>query len=163
MNLKPIKANAIPRSLEKAQRYRLLNEPAEAESICLDILEIEPENQEALITLLLARTDQLDTGMKVQSARDLLPRIQDKYSQLYYAGIICERHAKAILQRGGHSAHFSAYDWLHEAMSFYEQAEVIHPPGNEDAVLRWNTCARILMAHPHLRPQPEERYDPPLE
>lgn len=161
--LKPITADAIPRALEKAQRYRLLNEPAEAESICLDILEIDSDNQQALITLLLSRTDQFETGTKMQSARDLLPQLQDPFHKLYYAGIICERQGKAILQRGGHSAHFSAYHWFVEAMSWYEKADEIHPAGNEDAVLRWNTCARILMAHPHLRPQPEEKYEPPLE
>lgn len=161
--IKPIHPDAVPRSLEKAMRYRLLNEPAEAESICLDILEIEPDNQNALITLLLARTDQFDSGMKVEKARDLLPKLKSQYHQAYYAGIICERNGKAILQRGGHSAHFNAYDWFVEAMSWYEKAEKIHPAGNEDAVLRWNTCARILIAHPHLRPEPEERHEPPLE
>jgi hypothetical protein len=161
--LKPIKPNAIPRALEKAQRYRLLNEPAEAESICLDILEIDPDNQDALVTLLLARTDQFGKGAKVQSARDLLPRLRGEYEHFYYAGIICERHAKSIVERGGYSAHFSAYDWFNEAMSWYEKAEAIHPAGNEDAVLRWNTCARILKAHPHLRPHAEENFEPPLE
>jgi len=161
--IKPITVEGIPRSLEKAQRYRLLNEPAEAESICLDILQIEPENQDALITLLLSRTDQFDSGMRVEAARDLLPQLKNPYHQLYYAGIICERRAKSILQHGGHSAHFMAYDWFVEAMNWYEKAEKIRPAGNEDSVLRWNTCARILMSRPDLRPEPEERYEPPLE
>src|SRR5262245_28549902 len=117
--IKPISKEGIARSLEKAQRYRLLNEPAEAESICQDILQIEPDHQEALITLLLARTDQFDSGMRVELARDLLPQMKNPYHQVYYAGIICERRAKAILLHGGHSAHFSAYDWFVEAMSWY--------------------------------------------
>ena len=50
---KPISRDAIPAALAKAERYRLLNEPGEAESICLDILQIEPANQEAIVTLLL--------------------------------------------------------------------------------------------------------------
>ena len=59
--LKTLSPEAVPRALEKAERYRLLNEPGEAESICLDALDVEPDNQEALVTLLLALTDQFDT------------------------------------------------------------------------------------------------------
>ena len=61
--LKTLAAEAIPRSLEKAERYRLLNEPAEAESICCDILAVEPDNQQAIVTLLLALTDQFETRL----------------------------------------------------------------------------------------------------
>ena len=57
-DLKPLNPDAIPKALQKAERYRLLNEPEEAESICLDILAIEPDNQQALVMLLLAQTDQ---------------------------------------------------------------------------------------------------------
>jgi hypothetical protein len=162
--LKPISEEGIPRSLEKAQHYRLLNEPSEAESICLDILEIDPDNQQALVTLLLSRTDQFDTGKAVEAARDLLPQLRSEYEQAYYAGLICERRGKAILQQGGRNAHFMTYDWIVEAMTWYEKAERLRPPGNEDAVLRWNTCARILKSHPEIGPEPhEERYEPPLE
>ena len=56
--LKPLSKEAVPAALEKANCYRFLNEPVEAESICLDILEVEPENQQAIITLLLSLTDQ---------------------------------------------------------------------------------------------------------
>ena len=38
----------MPAALEKALRYRLLNEPVEAESICRDVLEVDPDNQAAL-------------------------------------------------------------------------------------------------------------------
>ena len=31
-------------AVAKAKQYRVLNQPAEAESICRDILEVEPEN-----------------------------------------------------------------------------------------------------------------------
>ena len=65
--LKLLSMSAIPAALAQAERYRLINEPVEAESICLDVLEIEPGNQDALITLLLARADQFDTGMKVET------------------------------------------------------------------------------------------------
>ena len=60
--LKTLHAEALPRALEKAERYRLLNEPSEAESICLDVLAIDRDNQAALVTLLLALTDQFETA-----------------------------------------------------------------------------------------------------
>ena len=43
--LKPISPEAIPEALQKAERYRLLNEPAQAESLCQDVLAVEPNNQ----------------------------------------------------------------------------------------------------------------------
>ena len=58
MNLKPITHEGIPSALQKAERYRLLNDSAAAESICLDVLDVDPGNQEALVSLLLAITDQ---------------------------------------------------------------------------------------------------------
>ena len=61
-DLKPISAAGIGEALEKAERYRLLNEPSLAESICLDVLRIDPENQHALVMLLLALTDQFGHG-----------------------------------------------------------------------------------------------------
>jgi tetratricopeptide (TPR) repeat protein len=156
LRLKPISAELIPSALERALRYRLLNEPLEAESICLDVLKIDPENQEALVTLLLSLTDQFDEDLAaaVKEARAVLPRFKDEYSRLYYDGVICERQAKANLKRGGVGAHYVAYDWFVQAMDCYERAEKIRPPGNDEAVLRWNTCARILMRHAELAPHP---------
>lgn len=162
--LKPLSKEAIPRALEKAERYRLLNEPVEAESICLDVLRIDPDDQRALVMLLLARTD-LFAGMSgdVNKAREVLPRLRDAYAQAYYAGIICERRAKARLAHGGPGSAFSAHDGFREAMAWYEKAEAIRPAGNDDAILRWNACARILMNNPQLKPGPEERMEQPLE
>ena len=65
--LKRLSADAIPAALEKALRYRLLNDPAEAESICHDVLRIDPENQQALVNLLLALTDRFGKGYAVGS------------------------------------------------------------------------------------------------
>jgi len=147
--LKPLSREAIPAALEKAMRYRLLNEPGEAESICHDVLRTEPENQQALVTLLLALTDRFGKGypVGVTQAREILPRLRDLYDQAYYAGIICERRAKAQLQRGGPGSGFEAYEFLREAMAWYEKAETLRPSGNDDALLRWNACARIIMGN----------------
>src|SRR3990170_1625698 len=97
-DLKPLSPDSIPRALEKAERYRLLNEPSEAESICEDILQIEPENQKALITLVLALTDQFQSGSGIHHAQEVTQRIQGDYQKAYYAGIICERRGKALLE-----------------------------------------------------------------
>lgn len=143
--LKQLSKEGIPAALEKADKYRLLNEPREAESICLDVLEIDPSNQRALINLLLARTDQFGDGTAPEEARELLPRLSDEYKRAYYAGIILERQAKAILSKGTPGAKFDAFEWLREAMDQFEKAEAIRPVGNDDAILRWNACARIIM------------------
>jgi len=159
-DLKPISKAGVSEALERAERYRLLSEPTLAESICLDVLAIEPENRRAVVTLLLAITDQFGHGATVGQARELLPRLKSEYEQRYFAGIIWERSAQAQLRKGAPNAAFSAYDGLIQAMYCYEQAIEQRPPGNDDAILRWNTCARILMRNPNLRPKPDETYEP---
>jgi hypothetical protein len=129
----------------------------------MDVLRVEPDNQQALITLLLALTDQFERGQDVAEAREVVGRLRGEYEQAYYAGIVCERRAKALLRHRGPGSGYVAYDGLREAMSWYEKAEALRPPGNDDATLRWNTCARILMSHPNLQAGPQERWEPPLE
>ncbi len=162
--LKPISKEGIPEALQKAERYRLLNEPRLAESICQDILEVEPDNHKAVVTLLLAITDQFghEKSANTNKARQLLPLINNAYERHYYAGIICERQGSAILSTGKTAGQFMAYDWLTEGMEHFEKAEAVRPAGNDDAILRWNTCARLIMSH-RLRPQPEQYVEPPLE
>jgi hypothetical protein len=162
--LKPIHKDAVNQALEKANHYRLLNEPGAAESICLDVLEIEPENQQALVMMLLALTDRLAKGYAVGAikAKEVLPRIKDEYQRAYYEGIICERQAKARLQQGGHGSDHDAYEWLRDAMECYERAEAIRPAGNDDPILRWNACARIIMRN-NLAPRSADVSEPYLE
>ena len=147
--LKKITREAIPTALAKAERYRLLNDSSSAESICLDVLEIDPDNQQALVELVLSITDQFgaDIGNGVRRAREVLPRITGEYERAYYAGIICERRAKAQLRRGAMSSASIAADWFREAMVWYERAEKVRPAGNDGPILRWNACARQLARH----------------
>ena len=163
--LKPITRDGIAAALEKAQRYRFLNDPSPAESICLDVLAVEPGNQQAVVMLLLAITDQLDEELSagVRRARELLGRVEDEYRRCYCAGIICERYALARLRRGTPRAGGEVYESLREAMEWFEQAEAIRPAGNDESILRWNTCARILERHPELAPAPAERYEPSFD
>lgn len=154
--LKSISEQSIPEALAKAERYRLLNEPSLAESICLDILAIAPSNQQALVSLLLARTDQFHSHVDPTPAREVLAKMKGDYERAYYEGIIWERLGNARIHHGGAGAGASAYHALREAMDHYEKAMGSAPPSNDDAILRWNTCARMIMQNPHIRPAPEK-------
>jgi hypothetical protein len=161
--LKTLSPEAVSRALAKAERYRLLQEPVEAESICLDALQIEPENHEALVTLLLALTDQFDEDRPsaVTEAFEVIERISDPYEHAYYSGIVWERRAKAQLHRGSMGLGPQVYASLREAMTWYERAEAIRPAGNDDPLLRWNTCARLIMRDQRLMPPlADERTEP---
>jgi hypothetical protein len=153
--LKPISVQSIPEALAKVERYRLLNEPSLAQSICLDVLAVVPDHQQALISLLLARTDQFDLNVDTKSAHEALARIEGDYEQAYYAGIIWERLGNARIRQGGPGAGASAYHALREAMGHYETAMNFASPGNDDAILRWNTCARVIMQNSDIQPLPE--------
>ena len=155
--LKPLHKDAILAALDKAMRYRLLNEPGAAESICLDVLKIDADNQQALVTLLLAMTDRLAKGYSIGDTQiqEVLGRLSGEYERIYYTGIVWERRAKARLAKGSPGANYAAYDWFREAMEWFEKAEAIRPPGNDDAILRWNSCARVIMSN-NLSPRSEE-------
>jgi hypothetical protein len=162
--LKPLSRDAVQPALARAERYRFLNEPAEAESICRDVLQVEPGHQQALVVLLLALTDQFGEHASgaAQEAEAIVRRLEDEYDRAYYFGLVSERRAKALLHRGGPGSASSVYAGLTEAMESYERAEAMRPAGNDDAILRWNTCARILMRNPHLEPSAEDRTEPQL-
>jgi hypothetical protein len=165
LELKPLSRDAIPRAIQKAERYRLLNQSWAAESICLDILELDPENQEVLVLLVLALTD-LHSGVAasgVKRAKEYLARIRDEYQRTYYSGIIAERRGQALLTSGGMGSGAMAYESLREAMEWYAKAEAIRPPGNDDAILRWNTCVRLLSGHSHLASTGDTGYEPVFE
>ena len=140
--LKPISTEAIPAALDKANRYRLLNEPGAAERIYLDILAVEPDNQEAIKNLVLAMSDRFgkDYAVGDSNINDYLAKITDDYEKAYYTGIVYERRAKATLARGG----LQTYELFVEAMECFERAETMCPDDNEEAILRWNGCARII-------------------
>src|SRR5579863_362214 len=161
--LKPISLESVPGALAKAERYRLLNEPGEAESICRDILEIEPANQQALISLILALTEQITQDIGAfASALTMIARLESAYDSAYYAGIAWERRAKAYYYGIGRSSHHHAYEWIATALALFEEAERHRIPGNDDAVLRWNACVRFLARHKELAPRPEEVPEPIL-
>ena len=163
--LERISKESVPAALEKAERYRLLNEPLQAESICLDILAVDEENQKALVILLLALSDQFTSGnpSELAQTRALLPQLHDEYEREYYAGIISERRATALVEQGGGRRGYAAYNLYREAMDWYEKARKHAPPDVDDPILRWNTCARLIDKHPHVRPAPDDPTELMLE
>ena len=159
--LKPISHDSVAGALAKAERYRLLNEPSEAESICRDILQIEPSNQAALINLILALTDQIPQDTRAfADAITTLSHLDSAYDRAYYAGIAWERRAKARYQTGGPGADRYVYEWIITALRLFETAEPLRLHGNDDVLLRWNACIRFLNHHSELAPAAEELSEP---
>lgn len=146
LKLKPISKAGITEAISKAELYRYLNEPGEAESICRDILAQEPHHQTALRLLGLAITDQFAGGTSdrhAEAARTFNSLTSD-YERAYYAGILQERIAKAQL-RAGRPPH-TVTPTFEDAMRCFEKAEKLRPPDNDDAILRWNRCVRLLQS-----------------
>ena len=144
--LKRIHPDGVDAALEKADRYRELNQPAEAESICRDVLVVDPDQQLALRILGLALTDQFGatTAERFAEAQRIFGRLHDPYERAFYAGLAYERQAKA--QLGGQLPLRSVRPLFDHALARYAEAERLRPPGNDDAILRWNSCVRALQA-----------------
>jgi hypothetical protein len=162
LELKPISAAALSSAIEKAEHYRLLNEPMLAESICLDVLATAPNNQRNLVCLILAVTDQFSAGVGPHvkgQLKDFISRLDSDYQRAYYTGITAEREAAAVLAHA--HANLFAYEHFREAMRWYEKAETLSPPGNEEARLRYNTCVRWIQRE-RLTPAPRDS-ELPLE
>lgn len=156
--LKPLSKKSIPKALIRAKHYRLLNEPWQAASICRDILIVEPENQVALLYLVLAITDQFGANNSsfYNEAKKLCDQLQHEYERYYYRGIIEERSGKAVLKRSSPRVSYIAYEFYRNAMRFFEKADKIRPEDNQDATLRWNACVRGIQEF-NLKPSPDEK------
>jgi tetratricopeptide (TPR) repeat protein len=154
---KSISRNGIAEALSKVQHYRYLDQAEEAESICRDILAVDPENQMALRQLGLAITDQFTGALsdRYREAEESFEKLSSEYERCYYGGILFERRAKAQL-RAGHLAH-SLLASFQSAMRSFEEAEKIRPAGNDDALLRWNRCLRLLQSIPELSREMEHQ------
>jgi hypothetical protein len=144
--LKSISQAGIDEANSKAELYRLLNEPEEAESICHDVLATDPQNQTALRLLGLAISDQFEGGAddRYVEAESILQRLTDAYERAYFTGLAHERRAKAQLRAG--RPPYTLLVLFEEAMRCFEEAERVRPKGNDDSILRWNRCVRILQS-----------------
>ncbi|HEY3779890.1 MAG TPA: hypothetical protein VGL56_02310 [Fimbriimonadaceae bacterium] len=155
MELKRITPEGIPSALELAERYRLLNESEQAESICQDVLDIDPKNQLATRIMLLAISDQFGRhkSATLQHAQQLASQLSDPYEKQYFSGVLMERWARAKWHE--HQNINLVHDWLHRAMDAFSKAQEIRPAGNDAALLRWNTCVRLLKN----LPKPQEVHE----
>jgi hypothetical protein len=161
--LKPISRSSLDGALAKAERYRLLNEPTDAESICRDILEVAPANREARISLILAITDEFARDDRAfTAAMTEIAVLESPYDRAYYSGIAWERRAKASHDSGRLGSSGSVYDWIVKALALFEEAERLRLAGNDDPILRWNACVRFLERHKGLRPRTEDVKEPIL-
>lgn len=144
--LKPISHAGINEAISKVELYRFLNEPGEAESICRDILALDPQHQAALRLLGLSITDQFTGGTSDRDAEvyQIFRSLTNDYERAYYSGILHERKAKAQL-RAGRPA-YTVRPTFEAALQCFEEAEKIRPPENDDAILRWNRCVRLLQS-----------------
>lgn len=163
LQLKPLSKESIPKALNKAKHYRLLQDPWQAESICRDILKVDPMQQLALQYLILAITDQFgrEKSSSLHEAKELCAVLANEYEQLYYRGLIEERLGKAALARTTPRVIYIAYEHYRNAMEFYERAEKIHPEDNQDAILRWNACVRRIQEF-NLKPSQDEHQIQPF-
>jgi hypothetical protein len=155
--LRKLHKDAIAGAMAKAERYRLLNEAREAESICRDVLAVEPGRADATTLLILSLSDQFIHRLAETwtEACDLAGALPDAYARAYYDGILHERRAKARMKSGRAGARHGAWDDFRHAMSRFEEAAAVAPAGDDSALLRWNTCARILNGDPSIAPEPE--------
>ena len=161
--LKPISRDSVDGALARAERYRLLSEPHEAESICRDILEVDPANRQARISLVLALTDEIQQESGAfAGAMEAMSGLETEYDRTYYSGIAWERRAKASYAAGGVGTRSHVYDWTVKALRLFGEAEHLRPVGNDDAILRWNACVRFLDRHRELGPKTEEAPEPIL-
>jgi hypothetical protein len=164
LKLKTISKSGIGEAIAKAELYRYLNEPEEAESICRDILAADPQNMLGMRMLGLSITDQFEgrPSDRYGEVERIFDGLKDPYERSYYTGLLCERRVKAQL-RAGRSPH-TLLPLLEKAMQCFAQAEKIRPAGNDDAILRWNRCARLLQSEPDFEseePASLEAWDSP--
>lgn len=165
LDLKPLSIESIPQALSKAKQYRWLNQPWQTESICRDILLVEPENQIAILNLILSITDQFGTDRSPSeaNAKELCKQLNEEYKQKYYRGLISERLGNAALKRVTPRAKYIAFEHYRAAMSYYEEAESIRPADNQESVLRWNACIRAIKEYKLEAAPSEEGVQPFLD
>ena len=149
--LKSLSPKAIPGALGLASDSRQGGQSQTCESICLDVLQAEPGNQEALRLLVLSHADRFDAESTEHemAARDAQSRLTGEYDRAFYDAYILHRSAQVAIASGSPSSARVVYALLARAMASYEDAERSRPEGNDDAILLWNACQRLMQATPH--------------
>jgi tetratricopeptide (TPR) repeat protein len=149
VKLKRLGTRSLQAALDKAEQYRALNEPEEAESICRDILAEDANHQLALRTLGLALTDMFEREWTkhFDEAIRTFRQLKSEYEIVYYSGVAWERCAKAQMTQG--QAHNAAHSFEH-ALELFAKAEAIGPKDAPEPILRWNRCVRAISEHPEI-------------
>lgn len=145
LKLYNIRISAVAEALQKAQQYRSLLEPEIAESICLDALNIDPDNQAVLVVYILALLDQIsrsENQSQIKTIERTIEQLTSQYQRYYYTGLLNERRARHLLTQA--MSHSFAYDYFIEALRFYQHAIDRCPEKNDEAILRWNSCIRTI-------------------
>ena len=96
----------------------------------------------------------------MRRARETLARLTDDYERAYYAGLICERLAKAALDHRAPGSRFIGLRRAARGDGVVREGGGDPPGGDDDAILRWNTCARLLNQSPHIAPRGERCAEP---
>jgi hypothetical protein len=141
---KLISQDSIPDAKKKAERYRLLGEPEEAVSVCLDILQVDPENQDARVDLILAISDQFpkERRPRVDLAKKVVAELTDEYQRRYYEAVVLEREARAHIALD--TPPVLVFLRYCEAMDRFAEAAAIRPVGDDSCIIRWNACVRAI-------------------
>src|SRR5580704_19003293 len=125
-DLKRLPRASLEAAIQKAAHYRDLNQPEEAESICRDVLDVDPQHQVALRLLGLSLTDRFPTGHAglLEQAIAVFEKLTDEYERVYHLGVAWERAAKAHLERS--EAH-SAVTAFEHALELFDYAHTMKP------------------------------------
>ena len=145
LTLHDIRISAVKKALKKAKQYRSLLEPEIAESICLDILHVDPENQDVIVVYILTLLDQIsrsDNKTQIKTIERAIEKLTSQYQRYYYTGLLNERRARHLLTQA--MSHSFAYDYFYEALQYYQKAIERCPEKNDEAILRWNSCIRTI-------------------
>src|SRR5271155_4950241 len=105
--LRKLSPTSLDAALAKAEHYRDLNQPEEAESICRDVLDVDAASQRAWKVLGLSLTDRIVSGRPglLEEAIAAFEHLTDVYERTYHVGVAWERAAKAHMERNeAHSA-----------------------------------------------------------
>ena len=147
--LKQLRARNLTAAVALAKHYRDLNQPEDAESICRDILEVSPGDDDAWRTLGLALTDQFPASWMTlfDDACAAFAKLSSKYERMYYTALAWERYAKAQLVAGRANNAIHAFE---QAVRLFDKADEIGMADDPGPILHYNRCVRALTTHPEL-------------
>lgn len=162
LELKKLRDKNLEAAIGLAKHYRDLNQPEEAESICRDVLEVAPDNVDALRTLGLALTDRFSSEWVslFDEACATFKKLPADYDRAYYVGIAWERYAKAQLEAG--RAH-NAIHAFEEALARFEEAGAFAKKDDPAPILHYNRCVRALTTNAELMRASEVPHQPKYE